>query len=92
MLAAPDLDAAALRFTHCVLRDCIHDQNQPIPESGIVDDEKCQQLSAKLGDVVSVSESGFEGEKIGVFATEEVMERWNDQMSAIEMMMRSREQ
>jgi len=88
VLLAPDLDGAAIRFAHCVLRDCV---KNPTSTSQIVDREIYQSLLGRFGDTVVVSESGFEGDHIGIFATSEVLDRWNQQIEALETKMRNRD-
>jgi len=37
VLLAPDLDGAAIRFAHCVLRDCVKNHQRPTSSSRIID-------------------------------------------------------
>ena len=90
VLLAPDLDGAAIRFAHCVLRDCVKNQ-RPTSSSRMIDEEIYQSLLGRFGDTVIVSESGFEGDQIGIFATPEVLDRWNKQIQALETKMRNRD-
>ena len=57
----------------------------------MIDAEIYQSLLGRFGDTVIVSESGFEGEQIGLFATPEVLDRWNKQIQALETKMRDRD-
>ena len=91
VLLAPDLDGAAIRFAHCVLRDCVKNHQRPASSSRMIDAEIYQSLLGRFGDTVIVSESGFEGEQIGLFATPEVLDRWNKQIQALETKMRDRD-
>ena len=91
VLLAPDLDGAAIRFAHCVLRDCVKNHQRPTSSSRMIDQEIYQSLLERFGSTVIVSESGFEGDQIGIFATPEVLERWDEQMQAIETKMRNRD-
>ncbi len=91
VLLAPDLDAAAIRFAHCVLRDCVKNHQRPASSSRMIDQEIYQSLLDRFGDTVIVSESGFDGTQIGIFATSEVLNRWNQQIENIETNMRDRD-
>ena len=91
VLLAPDLDGAAIRFAHCVLRDCVKNHQRPTSSSRMIDEEIYQSLLGRFGDTVVVSESGFEGDQIGIFATPEVLDRWNKQIQALETKMRNRD-
>jgi hypothetical protein len=91
VLLAPDLDGAAIRFAHCVLRECVKDQELPEASSRLIDEEIYHCLLERFGDTVVVSESGFEGDQVGIFATPEVLDRWNKQIQALETKMRNRD-
>jgi len=91
VLLAPDLDGAAIRFAHCVLRDCVKNHQRPTSSSRMIDEEIYHSLLGRFGSTVIVSESGFEGEQIGIFATPEVLDRWNKQIRALENKMRDRD-
>lgn len=91
VLLAPDLDGAAIRFAHCVLRDCVKNHQRPTSSSRMIDQEIYQSLLGRFGSTVVVSESGFEGDQIGIFATPEVLDRWNKQIAALETKMRNRD-
>ncbi len=91
VLLAPDLDAAAIRFAHCVLRDCLKNHQRPTSSSRMIDQEIYQSLLGRFGDTVVVSETGFEGDQLGIFATPEVLDRWNQQITTLETKMRDRD-
>lgn len=91
VLLAPDLDAAAIRFAHCVLRDCLKNHQRPTSSSRMIDNEIYQSLLPRFGNTVVVSESGFDGDQIGIFATPEVLDRWNKQIDTLETKMRDRD-
>ena len=89
VLLAPDLDGAAIRFAHCVLRDCVKNHQRPTSSARLIDEEIYNSLLDRFGSTVIVSESGFEGDQIGIFATPEVLDRWHRQIDALETKMRN---
>ena len=91
VLLAPDLDGAAIRFAHCVLRDCVRSQHQPASAGGLIDETIYETLMDQFESTVVVSESGFEGDQIGIFATTEVLTRWRQQIGALETKIRDSE-
>ena len=92
VLLAPDLDAAAIRFAHCVLRGCVRNQTPSLANAKLIDEDLYEELVAQFGDTVLVSESGFESEHLGIFATPEVLSRWHHQMETLESIMRKRDE
>lgn len=91
VLLAPDLDAAAIRFAHCVLRDCVRNHQRPTSAARLIDHDIYESLMDRFGNTVIVSESGFEGDQIGIFATPEVLDRWHKQIEALETQLRKRD-
>ena len=89
VLLAPDLDAAAIRFAHCVLRECVRNHQRPTSSKRMIDEEAYQSLQDRFDSTVVVSESGFEGDQTGIFATPEVLDRWRKQIDALEAKMRN---
>ena len=92
VLLAPNLDAAAIRFAHCVLRDCVRNQTPSLANANLVDEDIYEDLVTQFGDTVLVSEAGFESEHLGIFATPEVLSRWHEQMENLQSIMRKREE
>ena len=91
VLLAPDLDGAAIRFAHCVLRDCVRSQHRATSAGRLIDQQIYETLMDQFESTVVVSESGFEGDQIGIFATTEVLTRWRQQMDALETKIRNSE-
>lgn len=91
VLSAPDVDGAALRFAQLVLRGCVRGKQSVSPKMRLVDEDRFQKIEASFDRQVFISESGFEGERIGIFDTVEVIDLWKQQMSSLESIIRKME-
>ena len=90
-LLAPDVEGAALRFTQLVFRSCVRGKQSVSPTMRLVDEVQFQKIEETFGETVNVSESGFEGEHIGIFNREDVIELWKQQMQSLESIIRKME-
>lgn len=91
VLLAPDVEGAALRFTQLVLRGCVRGKQSVSPTMRLIDEARCKKIEATFGETVNVSESGFEGEHIGIFNCSDVIDLWKQQMESLESMIRKME-
>ena len=91
VLLAPDVEGAALRFTQLVLRGCVRGKQSVSPTMRLIDEARYQKIEATFGETVDVSESGFAGERIGIFNCEDVIELWKQQMESLESIIRKME-
>jgi hypothetical protein len=91
VLAAPDVEGAALRFTQLVLRGCVRGKQSVSPTMRLIDEARYQKIEATFGETVDVSESGFQGERVGIFYRADVIELWKQQMESLESIIRKME-
>lgn len=91
VLLAPDVEAAALRFTQLVFRGCVRGKQSVSPTMRLIDEARYQKIAMTFGDTVDVSESGFQGERIGIFNCDDVIELWKQQMESLESIIRKME-
>ena len=91
VLLAPDVEGAALRFTQLVFRGCVRGKQSVSPTMRLIDEARYNKIEATFGETVDVSESGFEGERIGIFNCSDVIELWKQQMQSLESMIRKME-
>lgn len=91
VLAAPDVDGAALRFAQLVLRSCVRGKQTVSSSMRLIDDQRFEKIEATFDRQVYISESGFEGERIGIFDTTEVIDLWKQQMNSLESIIRKME-
>jgi len=91
VLLAPDVEGAALRFTQLVLRGCVRGKQTVSPTMRLIDEVRFQKIEMTFGETVNVSESGFEGEKIGIYNRADVIELWKQQMDSLESIIRKME-
>lgn len=91
VLLAPDVEGAALRFAQLVLRGCVRGKQSVSPTMRLIDEVRYQKIETTFGETVDVSESGFEGAKIGIFDSPDVIELWKQQMESLESIIRKME-
>ena len=91
VLLAPDVEAAALRFTQLVFRGCVRGKQSVSPTMRLIDEARYQKIATTFGETVNVSESGFQGEHIGIFDCSDVIELWKQQMESLESIIRKME-
>lgn len=91
VLLAPDVDGAALRFAQLVLRSCVRGKQSVSSKLRLIDDRQFQKTETTFDCQIFVSESGFEGERIGIYDTTEVIELWKQQMVSLESIIRKME-
>ena len=91
VLLAPDYEGAALRFAQLVFRSCVRGKQSVSPTMRLIDEVRYQKIESTFGEMVDVSESGFGGEKVGVFACDAVIELWKQQMNSLESIIRKME-
>jgi len=91
VLLAPDVEGAALRFAQLVLRGCVRGKQSVSPTMRLIDEVRYETIRTTFGQTVNVSESGFEGEHIGIFNCEDVIELWKQQMESLESIIRKME-
>ena len=88
VLLSANLEGAALRFVQLVCQDAVKGQQPITVKLNLIDEAKLELLKSKLGEKVFVSESGFDGEKLGIYQTSEVIDRWQQQIKSVEAMLR----
>jgi len=91
VLLAPDVEGAALRFAQLVLRSCVRGKQSVSPTMRLIDEIRYQKIESTFGETVDVSETGYEGEKVGIFDSEDVIELWKQQMDSLESIIRKME-
>lgn len=91
VLSAPDVDGAALRFAQLVLRGCVRGKQTVSPSMRLVDDVRFEKIESTFDRQVYISESGFDGQRIGIFDTVEVIDLWKQQMDSLESIIRKME-
>ena len=87
---AKDVDAAVMRFTQNALKSALISGRKPVNKKlRLLDVEAMKILAAvKLDSRIFVSEAGFSGSEAGSYATAVVIKRWQDQIAALEKMIR----
>ncbi len=91
VLLAPDVEGAALRFSQLVLRTCVRGKQSVSPKLSLIDETQFQKIVSTVGETVDVCESGFEGQKVGIFDAPDVIELWKQQMESLESIIRKME-
>ena len=91
VLLAPDFEGAALRFAQLVLRGCVRGKQTVSPTMRLIDEVRYQKIESTFGETVDVSESGFDGDKVGIFNCPDVIELWKQQMDSLESIIRKME-
>ena len=79
---------AALRAVQNSMQDSLK-QNQKITTSmELLDKKRLQHLLKDLGDTITVSQIGFGRNDCGLFDTPIVVDKWREQISALESLIR----
>jgi len=88
--SAKDADTAALRFVQNALKGSMISGRKPVNKKlRLLDVEAMKLLAAvKLDSRIFVSEAGFSRSEAGSYATAVVIKRWQDQIAALEKMIR----
>ena len=87
-LTAKNSDAAAVRFINLSLKSAFIQGQQPVAKYQMVDWQQARELFAKLGKRITVSEQGFSPREFDSFPTNVCLQKWQQQIQAMEQMIR----
>ena len=88
VLLSPSLEAAALRFTQLVFKDAVRGKQTITEDLKLIIESEFEKQACKLGEKILISESGFDGEKTGIYQTSDVVKRWRKQVENVQAMLR----
>jgi len=90
VLLSPNIYKAATRFTQVIFQPTMRGQQALGPELSLINERAFCKKVQQLGPKVYVSQSGFDGRKIGIFDTSEVVELYRKRIQALESLLRKK--
>lgn len=90
VLLSPNIYKAATRFTQVLFQPTMRGQQALGPKFSLINERAFCKKVQQMGPKVFVSQSGFDGPKIGIFDTSEVVELYRKQIQALESLLRKK--
>lgn len=87
-LSAKNSNAAAVRFINLSLKPAFIQGQQNVLEYQMVDWLHARELITQLGERITVSEQGFSPREFDSFPTHVCLQKWQQQIQAMEQMIR----
>lgn len=88
VLLAADYEGAALRFAQLTFQHVLKGQQKVTADFSLVDEDKFSVQRSQFGEKILISESGFNGQKVGIYESSAVIDRWRKQIHSLESMIR----
>ena len=87
-LSAKNADAAAIRFINLALQTSFTQGRQDVSNYQMVNWKRAQQLATQFDKRITVSEQGFSPREFNSYPTQICLEKWQQQIQAIEQIIR----
>jgi len=88
-LLSTTIEQAAIRFIQLALQPAMKGSQPVTADLTFIDEEIFSETAQRLGPKVLVSESGFDGTKVGMFETSEVVAVYRQQIRTLESLIRN---
>ena len=88
VLLSTTVEKAAIRFAQILFQPTLSGRLTSNSSVSLINEQDFCETVRRMGPKVLVRQSGFEGEKIGVFETSEVVARYREQIRSLESLLR----